>query len=188
LEGASTGLLFPQLPELTVFTEPPLGLATTLPIQIENIDRAEYPGYSAIARPLVEHAVLVLLRELLLDSTVEGNRLAAALQHKQLFRLVTAIHERANAKWSLAHMAEYASMSRASLSRVFQQVMGQSPNQYLLAVRIATVQQRLANSSDPIEVLAAECGFNSSRALRQHFRAVTGLSPSAYRKQVQVER
>lgn len=83
---------------------------------------------------------------------------------------------------SLDALADVARMSRRTFTRRFREATGTTVNKWLAAERIGKAQQLLETTDMPIERLAAEVGFGSSLALRQHFAQQVRISPSAYRR------
>ncbi len=74
-------------------------------------------------------------------------------------------------------------MSRRSFTRHFRQATGTSFKQWLLNQRLAHAQRLLETGDASIEGVAQQAGFGSAPSLRQHFRAVSRTSPTAYRRQ-----
>ena len=48
--------------------------------------------------------------------------------------------------------------------------------------RVRSAQRLLETTRLDVEQVAADCGFGSASVLRQHFAAVVGTSPLAYRR------
>lgn len=65
-----------------------------------------------------------------------------------------------------------------SLNRVHGQNISQVVNQY----RVGDAKQRLASTTDPITVIMLESGFGTKSNFNREFRRVTGMTPSAYRR------
>jgi transcriptional regulator GlxA family with amidase domain len=93
--------------------------------------------------------------------------------------------------WALAHLAEpltvdslaaAASMSRRTFTRTFRADTGGSPHQWLLRQRILLARRLLEQTADPVERVAASCGFGSALSLRQHFNRLVGCGPLSYRR------
>ncbi len=82
---------------------------------------------------------------------------------------------------TLEAMARHAVMSRRTFVRHFRAETGTSPLRWLLHQRVLLAQQLLERTDEPLERLAARCGFGSALVLRQHFRRATGTAPLAYR-------
>lgn len=83
---------------------------------------------------------------------------------------------------TLDSLAERAAMSRRTLTRHFRQVSGTTVQRWLLNERLAFTQRLLETTDLPIEGIALQAGFGSTAALRQHFRAAFGLTPTGWRQ------
>ena len=81
----------------------------------------------------------------------------------------------------LADLAREAMMSPYHFLRVFRQVVGMTPHQFLLRTRLQRAAARLRRSDDPVSVIALESGFDDLSTFNRRFRRALGLSPSAYR-------
>lgn len=74
-------------------------------------------------------------------------------------------------------------MSEFHLQRMFRQSCGVSPYGFILNRRIDRARGMLADG-DPIAEIASACGFSSQSHLTRMFKAVTGATPSSYRRSV----
>jgi transcriptional regulator GlxA family with amidase domain len=83
---------------------------------------------------------------------------------------------------SLAAIARRAAMSTRTLSRRFRDQVGTTPAQWVGQARVRRAQRLLETTPLSIERVAAEVGFGSATVLREHFAALTGTSPQAYRR------
>lgn len=83
---------------------------------------------------------------------------------------------------TLPDLATHARTSTSSLTRRFRAHTGLSPLQYLLRARLLEAQRLLSATDTPVERIAALTGFTSPAALRHHFRTLTGVTPSAFRR------
>ncbi len=79
-------------------------------------------------------------------------------------------------------LADKANMSRRTFDRKFRATLNISPKTWLVEQRIAHAKRQLENSSDSIETIAHNSGFESAMAMRHHFRKTLGLPPSAFRQ------
>jgi AraC-like DNA-binding protein len=91
--------------------------------------------------------------------------------------------EDAPARWSLAALAREAAMSRYHFLRVFRQVIGMTPHQYVLRMRMHRAAVRLRLSNEPVSAIAFDAGFNDLSTFNRRFRRIMGASPSAFRSQ-----
>lgn len=86
---------------------------------------------------------------------------------------------------SVGGLAYSIAVSRRLLERRFRDVLGRSVLEELQRVRIDRVKELLIDTHLPIEAIAGRCGFSSIRRLDVVFGKLTGMSPTAYRRQSQ---
>jgi AraC-like DNA-binding protein len=77
-------------------------------------------------------------------------------------------------------LAESAGMSLHHFMRVFRDMFGMSPHQYLTRARVEAAKRLLLASSEPIEVIAVGVGFRSGPCLNRAFKRIEGRSASKY--------
>ena len=81
-------------------------------------------------------------------------------------------------------LASYCSMSRNRFSLLFKEILGQSPQQYLTQKRLARAMSLLANSEQPISVIAETLSFCDQFHFSKWFKKVAGESPRSYRDKI----
>lgn len=79
-------------------------------------------------------------------------------------------------------LARDLDMSYTRFRKVFKQLTGHSPLQYLIEIRINKARELLLESSLPIGQIASKVGFESVYHFSSTFHAKTGRSPSDYRQ------
>ena len=104
----------------------------------------------------------------------DERRVAAALRR---------IESQQGAGLSLDALAAEAAVSPFHFLRIFEQVIGMTPGQYMLSMRLRRAAVRLRRSSDAIATVALDCGFDDLSTFNRQFRRATGLPPGAYRAQ-----
>ena len=72
-------------------------------------------------------------------------------------------------------------MSSYHFLRVFRQVVGLTPYQYLLRLRLHRAALRLRRTTEPVSAVAFESGFGDLSTFNRRFRRVIGVSPLLYR-------
>ncbi len=82
---------------------------------------------------------------------------------------------------SVDALASDAAVSVFHFLRVFEQVVGVTPGQYMLRRRLHRAAMRLRRSSDSISSVALESGFEDLSTFNRQFRRATGMTPGAYR-------
>lgn len=80
----------------------------------------------------------------------------------------------------LSEMAKLAGLSVSQLARLVRRVFHLTPQQLLTKYRIDAAMHMLS-SKDSIAAIGQACGFSDQSALSRQFKAMVGMSPSAYR-------
>lgn len=82
---------------------------------------------------------------------------------------------------SLSALAHDAAMSPYHFLRVFREVVGMTPHQYVLRTRMHRAAMQLRLTNEPISSVAFDAGFNDLSTFNRRFRRILGRSPTAYR-------
>lgn len=82
---------------------------------------------------------------------------------------------------SVTELARHAGLSRRQLTEQFLRHVGEPVARYALRLRIEVACQRLAESNNKIEAIAAELGFATSAYFCTVFRKKTGMTPAQFR-------
>lgn len=83
---------------------------------------------------------------------------------------------------SLDDIAASGAMGRARCCRVFRDVVGRSPNEYLTDYRIERATRMLADSAASVTEVSQACGFTSANYFIRVFRRRLGMTPRAWRE------
>jgi AraC family transcriptional regulator len=75
-------------------------------------------------------------------------------------------------------------MSKHHFCRVFKRHLGISPLQFFIRMRVERAKELLKNRALSVSMVALEVGFNDISNFIKHFKKVTGITPSAFRKRV----
>ncbi|RZQ61450.1 helix-turn-helix domain-containing protein [Amycolatopsis suaedae] len=161
LDDAANGIWFPDPPEQ------PDGLGTL---------------------PAAERSV-ELLRLLVTMSRVPYRLLATEQRRPAVSRavagrveaMVAKIHAGYASPLALKDIAGAASMNASAASRLFARCTGSSVTRYLTVVRLNAACRSLRETDRPVATIATESGFTNLSNFNRRFRAVKGMSPSAYR-------
>ena len=97
-------------------------------------------------------------------------------------RVVRMMEERPDAEHSLARLAMEAGLSLYHFLRTFESVVGVTPHQYVLRMRLRRAAVRLACEADSVLDIAFDCGFGDVSNFNRSFRAEFGMSPRAFRQ------
>ncbi|MER9951072.1 AraC family transcriptional regulator [Mesorhizobium sp. M0047] len=100
---------------------------------------------------------------------------------KRVAEAVRRIELDADSPVSLSALADETATSPYHFLRVFRQVAGMTPYQFLLKTRLHRAAVRLRMSDDAVSAIAFEAGFNDLSTFNRRFRRVMGETPGHYR-------
>jgi AraC-like DNA-binding protein len=139
------------------------------------------PGGVVLAEALMKQCLVLMLRR-------HVERLGATsplLIHRLDSRLGKAINLMATApaaSYTLSTLAQAAGMSRSAFASRFREVYGNTPFEFLQAVRLRAGARLLKSAELPVEVVASTVGYSSRSHFSRAFRAAYGVDPSGYRR------
>lgn len=83
---------------------------------------------------------------------------------------------------TLTDLTVRSGYSERQLLRLFHEILGTTPMQYLNHLRIGQAKRLLQGTALPVGEIAWRCGFDDQNYFTRAFRSRTGLTPSAFRK------
>jgi transcriptional regulator GlxA family with amidase domain len=82
----------------------------------------------------------------------------------------------------VAELVRRSKLPESTFSRRFKAATGYTPLAYIQTLRIEEAKQMLEASTDAVELIAAEVGYEDPAHFRRLFRRLTGMSPAGYRR------
>lgn len=105
---------------------------------------------------------------------------------EELFRRLSIAQEYLHANWhippKMPEVAREAALSEYHFYRLFRSIFGQSPQQYLMALRLQKASEMLRQYDRSITEVAEACGFYDVHHFNKAFRKHYGLRPSGIKK------
>ena len=147
----------------------------------ENMEK-EQPGYEFLTTGLLWQLIGIVLRHRLYaaDSGEAPHPWRHADQMKSVLRRIRRDYA---APLTLDELAAEAGLAPKYLCRVFRQVTGRTPIDYLNYYRIECAAELLCTTTDSITVVALSCGFNDPSYFSRMFRRQKRVSAHVYRNQ-----
>jgi len=162
----------PPIPELIVMGE---------------LAQAAAEGMSDIG--LDEIGLLLLARSLELSATARRRPAATtARDRKRAVETALWIDANAHEPIELASSARAAGLSPFHFLRLFADVLGVTPHQYLVRARLRRAARLLANDTRSITQVALDVGFADLSNFVRTFRRAAGVSPRRFRQAAQGDR
>lgn len=162
--------------ELAVAALPPLPALDAL------LAEAELASDAADAVALEEIALRLGAAVASVIAGVDDQARAPSLRdERRITQAVRRIEQSAHEDLSLTALAAEAAMSPCHFLRVFRRLIGLSPHQFTLRMRLQRAALQLARTADPVATIALACGFGDVSTFNRRFRRVMGASPLAFR-------
>lgn len=139
------------------------------------------------ADPICLEELSIGLAEAVLAVLSDGSHTlgsAPARDRRRVSDVVRFIEDNADQPLGLGDLAGLACMSRYHFLRTFRQVLGITPYQLLLNMRMRRAAIALATTPAEVAAIAFASGFGDLSTFNTRFRTVTGMSPQAFRKSV----
>jgi AraC family transcriptional regulator len=141
---------------------------------------ASYPSL-----PLDEGAVFDFAAQVIRVASGTTSRRSVSIADEMRVEAALRFAEaRATEPLTLAMLAKVAGLSRFHFARTFKLVVGLTPYQHILRLRLNRVGMLLLNSKKPIAEIAFDCGFADLSTFNAKFKSVFGQSPQVFRRSV----
>jgi AraC-like DNA-binding protein len=143
--------------------------------------RTAKPGSEAVVNRLAEVLFVQMVRAHIAQTEAPPGMLAA-IADKQIGAALQLAHQAPQQPWSLASLAQRIGMSRSAFAARFNQLVGQTPMQYLTFWRMRKARQLLSESRLGTAAIAEQVGYQSEAAFAKAFKKAVGVGPGAYRR------
>ena len=110
-----------------------------------------------------------------------------SLARWQAKRVIAYIESNIGLNIRVVDLAGVARLSTSHFSRAFRASFGQPPSAYVKALRVRYAQVIVLNTREPLSQVALDCGWSDQAHFTRVFRKIVGISPSAWRRQIQSE-
>ena len=100
----------------------------------------------------------------------------------KISELISRIKMVPNLNITVSECADFCKMSKVHFSRVFKQITGMPPVQFMLRIRIDRAKELLDFTDKPIAEIAEASGFPDQNYFARTFKRFTGISPTQYRR------
>ena len=144
--------------------------------------RSPRPGGAGVLAKLAEVLFIEVLRLYMNEHSEGRTGWLAGVGDRIVGAALTCLHKSPAHPWTLEELAREANTSRSVLAERFQNLVGNSPMQYLTQWRMLLAANLLRRSNTPLARVAEEVGYQTDTAFSRAFRREFGLPPVAWRR------
>jgi AraC-like DNA-binding protein len=145
------------------------------------------PGQQTLLDRLLDLNLVFALRSWWTRAGAEAPGWYRAISEPGLRRVLEHVHSAPAGDWTVPAMADLAGMSRSSFAARFRQATGQSPGDYVTAVRMQRAEDELVRSDAPLARIAVAVGYRNEYAFATAFRRHHSVSPGQWRAGARAE-
>lgn len=154
-------------------------LASLLRLILEEM-RGRGPYYRPAVQQMTQALALLIMRwnrEMYSENSEGGAR--ESLRILPVFDYVNTHYAE---PLRVGDLARACSMSETHVRRLFEEIMHMSPTEYLNLVRVQQACELLKRTDDPLDLIAARCGFGNVSTLNRNFKKLIGVTPYQWKK------
>lgn len=107
-----------------------------------------------------------------------------AVTHPGVARSLRFMWDNCHKPIGVGDLARAAAMSTRNFYETFVKHVGRSPGVELQRIRIERAKRLLSDSTEKIDTIAEQCGYENPNSFWVAFRRATGMSPKKYQQQV----
>lgn len=179
LDGEVGGRLLRALPRLVAMRDDDLR-SPLVPLLADEIVK-DAPGQEAVLDRLLDLLLIALLREWLAQPEAQAPAWYRAYGDPVVGPALRLLHNDPAQPWTVARLGDAVGVSRATLARRFNELVGEPPMAFLTDWRITLAADLLREPGATIGSVALKVGYGSPFALSAAFKRVRGVSPQQHR-------
>ena len=141
------------------------------------------PGGDTVITRVSDILVVQAIRHWLEHDPLAKTGWLGALRDGQIGRSIALIHRYPTRSWSVRELAEKIGMSRSACAARFTELGGRTPMLYVRQWRFRVAMNWLREGDLPLADMADQLGYQSEAAFNRAFKAFTGRTPGAMRRE-----
>ncbi|HEY4280162.1 MAG TPA: AraC family transcriptional regulator [Conexibacter sp.] len=179
LDGEVSARLLRALPALLALRDDEWD-CPLIPLLADEIAKDEI-GQEAVLDRLLDLLLVAVLRAWFARPEASAPPWYSAHGDPVVGPALQLLHHEPQRQWTVASLAAETAVSRATLARRFNELVGEPPMAFLTEWRIALASDLLREPGATLGAVAAQVGYGSPFALSAAFMRLRGVSPRAHR-------
>jgi AraC-like DNA-binding protein/mannose-6-phosphate isomerase-like protein (cupin superfamily) len=144
---------------------------------------SDAPGAGEVMTRLADVLLAQALRAALSQLKSSGGAGLPALGDQRIASAIEVIHRQPEHRWSVGELASEAALSRSAFSARFRELVGESPQRYMMRTRLARAAALLRTTDASLAQIAARAGYGTEFSFGKAFKRTFGIAPGVYRGQ-----
>lgn len=178
-----------QLEFLEVIHKKPTSEVNYLLNKAANLYMFDKVSFEQLMESLfIQISEIVVKEQIHIDTKFTALKIVKHNTKKQLLKLITATKEYLNdhisEDISLDKISSDIGISKYYLHRLFTELHGYTPLNYLTTIRLEKAKYKLLHSNDSILAIAIACGFDNISYFSNVFKRHIGFSPTQFRSKI----
>ena len=145
---------------------------------------AQSSGSGTVINRLIDVLFVQVIRAWSREDRGAGTSWLHALRDPLVARALAVMHARPATPWTIDALAREVSVSRATFTRRFTQLVGEPPLAYLTRWRMELAARQLRETANAVGSIAHGVGYTSEFAFSRAFTRLRGVAPGRYRAEV----
>ena len=138
------------------------------------------PGSEALISKLAEVLFIQIIRTFI-NSKNEGPDYFIALNDENISKVLNALHGKIEHEWGLEELAKISGLSRTGFINKFNELVGNTPIQYLTKIRMLKAKDLLENTSLGLFEISSKVGYSSEASFSRAFKKEFSQNPGQVR-------
>ena len=134
----------------------------------------------------IEISEMVVKQQIAINTNFSELNIVKHRTKEELYKAIILakayLNDNLDTAFSLDLFSRNIGISKYYLHRLFKEITGKTPLEYLTYIRLKKAIDKLQNSKSSIFEIAIACGFENAPYFSTVFKKHLGLSPSQYRK------
>lgn len=176
--------LFAEIPDWFVFRQEEIESYDKLNLMIgllsEEVSQGDL-GSERVIQGILDILFSLILRKIVKLKSTQTKTWSHASQDAGIKLALEVLHSDLTKNWTLEDLAKKVGLSRAGFALKFKKSMGDTPLHYLTLLRIQSAMELLSTTSDNIETVAAQVGYQDAFSFSKAFKRIVGLPPKEFK-------
>lgn len=137
---------------------------------------------------ICNNLIIIIIAEL--SKMIKTNHFDKAIRNSNeiaIVRILDFINSHYSDKITIDTLLSISYLSKTNMIKYFRLYTKNTPLKYLYQVRTNKAKEKMESGITDVTLIAQECGFFDASHLNKHFKAVFGISPKQFIKQMQTK-